>query len=273
METFDTDLPKSLMSAIDGASILLLEDVELFAQTVMRLLRKYGAKVDWYENGPSAFAAGSVKRYDLLLFDREVPGMDGPKVLEELRQCGRGSHDSPALIMTSGSNTLAIRLQSFGAGADDFVSKAGNEEQAVEFLARVAAKTRRNLQNMRTGGQGGKLVNGPLVADEKTREVTLHGLHVKNKWPNNFDVLCVFMRNSGSIMTNSMIFRSLKPAYSILPDGYEGAVNTAVRRVREDFEPFKSKLPEHCWPIILNKKSQGYVLPDLSDIPTHDSPG
>jgi DNA-binding response OmpR family regulator len=76
--------------------------------------------------------------HDLLVLDLGLPRLDGIEVCRQLRAAGR---QLPVLILT-GRDTLADKLEGFGEGADDYLVKPF---ELKELLARLRAMTRRSL--------------------------------------------------------------------------------------------------------------------------------
>ncbi len=109
------------VSAIRGASILVVEDNEINQQVSMELLSLAGFRAELAENGQ--IAVDMVKRgtYDLVLMDMHMPVMDGLTATRELRS-DAGLSTLPIIALTA--NAMAgDRERSLEAGMNDHVTK------------------------------------------------------------------------------------------------------------------------------------------------------
>jgi two-component system KDP operon response regulator KdpE len=69
---------------------------------------------------------------DVVLLDIEMPGMGGIEACRELRR----RHPHLQIIMVTGRDREEYKIEAFGAGADDYVTKPFS---VAEFLARLNA--------------------------------------------------------------------------------------------------------------------------------------
>ena len=69
--------------------ILLLEDDELFSESIEDFLDDEGFSIDCAKDGEEALELNYSNNYDLYLLDINVPKINGLELLKELRQSGR----------------------------------------------------------------------------------------------------------------------------------------------------------------------------------------
>lgn len=103
-----------------AARILLVDDDELFRESLAHNLLDAGFEVTEVDNGPAALdllAAGPAP--DLVLLDWKMPGMNGIEVLRRMRESGVGL---PVVFLTALSNQIYEEAALQG-GAVDFVEK------------------------------------------------------------------------------------------------------------------------------------------------------
>lgn len=116
--------------------LLLVEDTEDLAQTVLRFLRGEGHAVDHAADAETAEAALAVADYACVILDLGLPDRPGIEVLKALRRAG---DRTPVLIATA-RDQISDRIAGLDAGADDYVVKPFDLR---ELSARIRANARR----------------------------------------------------------------------------------------------------------------------------------
>lgn len=128
----------SLMASLDvlkGKNVLLCEDNELNAEIAQLILRHWGIRTIWVENGRQAVdkIKNNIAYYDLVLMDRRMPVMDGLEATKAIRMFEAGKHSHiPIIAMTGDVDEDSIQ-SCLDAGMDAHVGKPINKEE----LARV----------------------------------------------------------------------------------------------------------------------------------------
>ncbi|MDA8224326.1 MAG: response regulator [Betaproteobacteria bacterium] len=117
--------------------VLIVEDDELLAAGLMRVLEHSGYAVDRASNGEQADHALTVDHFDLVVLDIGLPGMDGFSVLKRLRSRGESC---PVMILTA-RDDVADKVRGLDSGADDYLVKPF---VLNEFEARLRALIRRS---------------------------------------------------------------------------------------------------------------------------------
>ena len=120
--------------------VVIIEDNE----TTMVLLRQLVSRAEpvdavTFSDPVEAVAKLAELDADLVLVDYMMPTMNGVEVIKALR--GLARHRSVPIVMVTGEDERAVRLEAFNAGVTDFLSKP---IEPVEFKARV-----RNLLALR----------------------------------------------------------------------------------------------------------------------------
>lgn len=124
----DTDASQ----ALQGASILLVED-NLFNQQVTReLLELFGAVVTVAGNGREALECLQENTYDCVLMDIQMPVMDGLEATRVIRDTPTLQHN---LVIAMTANAWSEdRERCMAAGMDDFLSKPVRPAQMITTL-------------------------------------------------------------------------------------------------------------------------------------------
>lgn len=144
-----------------GMRLLLAEDESALADWLVRTLAQSGFQVDWVADGRLVRRALRSTHYDALILDLGLPGLAGEEVLLSLRQ----EEDPVPILILTARDTLAERVATLRAGADDFLAKPFEVE---ELEARLLALIRRSR-----GREITKFSCGQLVYDASTKRFEL----------------------------------------------------------------------------------------------------
>lgn len=146
--------------------ILLVEDDQPLARTMLDMLREDRNTVDWLDDGQQAVNAIAEEQFDLVILDLTLPRLDGLDIVRRTRQQG---NQTPIIILTARSD-LDEKLQGLDAGADDYLTKPF---AMSELKARIRAVTRRGVAQPQNGLIVGKLVLNPDSCQLTMGEQTL----------------------------------------------------------------------------------------------------
>ncbi|MBF0206744.1 MAG: response regulator transcription factor [Oligoflexia bacterium] len=120
---------------LHGAKILVVEDEPHLAHGLSFNLEQEHAKVQLAHNGMLAIATVKTFMPDLVVLDLMLPDISGFEVLKKIR----GETQKLPVLILSAKNQVQDKVNGFGLGADDYLTKPFHLE---EFLCR----TRRLLQ-------------------------------------------------------------------------------------------------------------------------------
>ena len=176
--------------------ILLVEDDPATAQAVSAMLKKSDWVVDTADMGEDGLDLGKVYEYDLIIVDLMLPDMDGMDVIRQLRN---SRVETPVLIL-SGLTQPEKKVQGFGLGADDYLTKPFNRD---ELLARVQAIVRRSKGHSEPKVHVGKLT---VNLDARTAEVTGQTLHLTGK---EYGILELLALRKGTTLTKEQFLNHL----------------------------------------------------------------
>ncbi|MDP9158217.1 MAG: response regulator [Pseudomonadota bacterium] len=144
--------------------LLLVEDDDMIAETVVDFMRRAGYAIDHAADGRAADLSLANGVYDLVLLDLGLPKRDGIEVLNTYRRAGGVA---PVIIITA-RDAVDERIRGLDAGADDYLMKPFDID---ELAARVRALLRR-----RTGQKQPVYTHGELSLDPASHEARKAGV-------------------------------------------------------------------------------------------------
>jgi DNA-binding response OmpR family regulator len=199
-----------------STKILLLEDDLLFGESIMDLLEEEGFEMIHCRNGQEALDETYKNHFDLYLLDINVPLIDGLSLLKELR---RANDTTPTIYLTS-HQEIETLSQAFEIGADDYLKKPFNTD---ELLVRIHALLRRSKGKNR-------LCIGELCLDELHKCILIGGKEIPFSLK-EYQLMSLFIRNAGEIVTKGMIMDTLWSPSEMISDG---AIRVYVNRLKQE---------------------------------------
>jgi two-component system response regulator QseB len=170
--------------------LLLVEDDEMIAETVLESMRREGYAIDWAQDGRAAELSLGNGVYDLVLLDLGLPGRNGIELLTLYRRQGG---EAPVIILTA-RDAVNDRIRGLDAGADDYLIKPFDLD---ELAARARAMLRR-----RTGQKQPVYAHGDLTLDPAAHEVTKAGAPIALV-PREFGLLQALIEEPARVFTRA----------------------------------------------------------------------
>lgn len=170
--------------------LLLVEDDEMIAETVLESMGREGYAIDWAQDGRAAELSLGNGVYDLVLLDLGLPGKDGIDLLNSYRKQGG---QAPVVILTA-RDSVNDRIRGLDAGADDYLIKPFDLD---ELAARARALLRR-----RTGQKQPVYAHGELTLDPAAHEVRKDGIPMALA-PREFALLQALIEEPARVFTRS----------------------------------------------------------------------
>jgi DNA-binding response OmpR family regulator len=178
-------------------SILAIEDDETTAKEIVSELSRRGFQVTWVSDGREGLVRAVSGEFEAVTLDRMLPGVDGLTIVSVMRNAGI---DIPVL-MISALTDVDERVRGLRAGGDDYLTKPfASEEMAARLevlLRRTRAQPRQTVLSLRD-----------LEMDLVTRQVRRGGREIA-LLPTEFKLLEFMLRNSGQVLTRTMIFEAI----------------------------------------------------------------
>lgn len=198
-----------------STKILFLEDDLLFAESIIDLLEEESFIVEHFSNGQSALDATFDKKFDIYLLDINVPIINGKTLLKELRD---SKDNTPTIFLTSYKDKDTL-VDSFNAGADDYISKPFDND---EFILRLKALMRRaNIQSIKKVG---------ALSHDELHQRILYENYELDLSKKEYELLLLLMRHANSAVPKELILNEL---WSASESGSDGAIRVYINRLKQ----------------------------------------
>jgi two-component system response regulator MprA len=209
-----------------STSVLLADDDPRLRQFLELELQEEGYAVRSFSDGIGALTEIRQQPPDLVILDWMLPDLSGVEVCKRLRSTGL---HLPVLMLT-GRDAVADRVQALDAGADDDLVKPFSIE---ELLARLRALARRS-----PAGGGGQAASAVLQLEDlqldlASHEVSRGGVAVQLS-RTEFQLLQCLMAGAGRVQSRESLLER------VWGDSFVGDANVLdvyVRYLRRKLEP------------------------------------
>lgn len=217
-----------------ASKILLLEDDQLFNETIQDFLEEEGFVLDIALDPYTALDFTYKSNYDLYLFDVNLPYESGFDLLEKLRQ----SDDATPTIFLTSRDDKASLAQGFEVGADDYMKKPIDLD---ELLLRIYALLRRQVRKTRVsiGKYTLDTVAKMLYLNEEELDLTQKAV----------ELLLLLVQADGEVVSLDVIKSKL---WSAAESPSEGSLRVYVTQLKKYF-------PD----MITNIRAVGYKMEKL----------
>jgi two-component system, OmpR family, response regulator ResD len=204
-------------------SILVVDDEPTIADVVARYLVRAGYETSTAGDGPSAVAAATSSRPDLVVLDIMLPGIDG---LEVMRRLHEDAGERVPVILLTAKGEASDRLVGLRRGADDYVVKPFSPLELVARVDAVLRRTERIPDAHEPMGFDG------LEIDPRARRVVVRAQEV-DLTTREFDLLDFLARHPDQVFSRDQLMDHVWgfPFYSDTT-----TVTVHVRRLRAKIE-------------------------------------
>ncbi|HWW62153.1 MAG TPA: diguanylate cyclase [Thermoanaerobaculia bacterium] len=117
--------------------IVLVEDDPAIVRLLAKVLGTAGMEVTACSTGAEGLAVIDGQEWEICVLDRGLPDFDGIEICRHVKANAR--FDARRVIMLSGYDSLAARVEALNLGADDYITKPFHP---AELLARINASRR-----------------------------------------------------------------------------------------------------------------------------------
>lgn len=177
-----------------SASILLIEDHQGLAETLLDMLESKDFVVDYANNGVQGLRQATQGNFDVIILDVMLPGLDGYEICRRLRA---DYHQDTPILMLTARDTLDDKLTGFAAGADDYLIKPFAMD---ELLARLDA-----MINRRKGRITPRQMRIDDLVLDPAAALVMHKGQTIHLSPTCFTILRILMRESPAVVPRQVI--------------------------------------------------------------------
>lgn len=177
--------------------ILVVDDERQITRVLRTSLESHGYTVSVAQDGAEGLRMFEASRPNLVITDLSMPNMDGVELTSHIRKLS----DVPVIVLSVRDQDLT-KVAALDAGADDYVMKPFS---TPELLARVRVQLRRLAVEEPAPT---RIEEGDFSIDTEAHRVLVRGreLHLT---PKEFDLLLLFVRNTGRVLTHKALLRSI----------------------------------------------------------------
>src|SRR5271169_655827 len=209
--------------------ILLIEDHQRLAQSIVEGLAGFGFGVDLFMTAEDGLAATKSISYDAIILDLGLPDRDGLDLLKDLRATASWI---PILILTA-RDGIDDRVEGLDRGADDYLLKPFSMK---ELAARLRALLRR------PGGPLGTTIDiGNVSLDSITRQIKVDGKVVAISG-RELDTLELLMRRADRVVSKQLFEDSV---YGISGEVSANTIEALVSRLRRKLDTIEARVSIH----------------------------
>ena len=125
--------------ALDGKSVLIVEDDPDMAMALRTLLSDTGAIIETAADGNAAVEMAAELDPDLVLLDAMLPKRSGFLVLEKLKGPRKQKGERPFVIMITGNEGKRHQIWARSLGVDGYFNKPFRMERLMESIEQLFA--------------------------------------------------------------------------------------------------------------------------------------
>lgn len=200
--------------------VFLIEDDEDIALVVQEALKREGFEVTHFKRALEFFSHIEKEVPDLVVIDIMLPDFDGFRIARFLKNRPDFA-DIPVIFLTA-KVSEKDKLEGFGLGADDYITKPFSIK---ELVARVKAVLRRAK-----GKKDTKVFKfGGLEVDTERVKVTVEGKEIKLT-PSEFSILRFLLENYGKPVSRERI---IEEVWGFDRDSTDRTVDVHIKHLRD----------------------------------------
>ncbi len=121
-------------NALDGIRVLIVDDSPDNRQLLWHFLNKYGATIDFAENGLLGYRKALSGNFNVVLMDIQMPEMDGYTATQKLRESG---YTKPIIALTAHAMD-EVRKKCLNVGCTDHLTKPIRPKELINAVVKYS---------------------------------------------------------------------------------------------------------------------------------------
>ncbi|MCP5177868.1 MAG: two-component system response regulator CreB [Moraxellaceae bacterium] len=220
-------------------NILLVEDDDAIAQTLIFSLQREGWQVHWCALGQQALDYLAQQTVDFIILDVGLPDINGFDLCRQIRQ----QQQTPLLFLTARNDEIE-RIIGLEIGADDYCAKPFSPR---ELVSRIRVIWRRMLPISNPIPQ---LNTGIWQHEPQKMQISYHG-HVLNLTRYEYRILAVLLNHPEQVFSRVKLMQA---AWEHPDHSLERTVDTHIKTLRQKLYQIDNK------EVIITHRGVGYSL-------------
>jgi two-component system response regulator ChvI len=217
-----------------GGRIVVVDDDELFRESLEQNLRDAGFAAIGFADGPSALAHLAAEGAgDVVVLDWKMPGMNGIEVLRRLREAGRRV---PVVFLTVLSDQIHEEAALTG-GAVDFVEKSRSFAILLKRILLILEGSKRQRSTDAERPAAAVFDDGPIKLDAESGRAYWRGRRL-DLTITEFMMLRHLVTRAGKDVRYRELYDLVHGegfVAGVGEDGYRANVRAFIRRIRQKF--------------------------------------
>jgi CheY-like chemotaxis protein len=160
------------------ATILLVDDVDLFLQLEKSFLEDGGHKIATASSGEEALSRLDEVQPELILLDLYMPGINGDEVCRRLRALKRWQ-EIPVIMVTAAGKDEEI-LKCLEAGCDDYLTKPVNKKDLIDKVQRLLGRAKVRKTFRATVSLPVQVTQGRRTIETRACDLSENGLFLRS---------------------------------------------------------------------------------------------
>lgn len=222
--------------------ILVTEDEQSIADTILIALEDEGFHGSWVRTGSDCLERLSGEPFDLLILDLGLPDGSGFEVLRKIRS--DASNSKLPVIILSARSSEADRVAGLETGADDYMVKPFSPRE-------LAARVRAVLRRFDGSGQSEENAQKWFSVDEQKKVIYFQGQSLSLS-PYEYGTLALLLERPGIVYSRQTI---MDRVWEEPEDSFDRAVDTVIKNIRSKLRKINGEEDP-----LETRRSMGYLI-------------
>jgi PAS domain S-box-containing protein len=139
----ETSVPKSVNASLAGLNVLTVEDNEVNALILKKILRTWNVNITNVFNGKAATDIFSTEHFDMILLDLMLPDIEGYEVAQFIRNHQDINKSQTPIIAITATMLSDAEEKILRAGINDFIPKPINPDELQDKIISLMEKSQK----------------------------------------------------------------------------------------------------------------------------------